>query len=175
MTPGERQTLYTAFDSWLRGYPEAAEPHRGPLQKLLCEAAEKGHCEGEPAKAWVVLTRTCFELALKLPGEQRMHEARAAFRVYDMGAAAGALPAQGPAASLSVKLLVRAVNHGVTTPEELARLARSWRCGGQCTAVGAIAQTADGGAWSPLLHELLDNGVLCRHAEADLVRLREAG
>lgn len=173
-TPGERQTLYTAFDSWLRGYPEAAEPHCGPLQKLLCEAAENGHCEGEPAKAWVALTRTCFESALKLPEKQRVDEARAAFRVYDVGAAAGALPTRGPAASLGVKLLVRAVNHGVTTPEELARLARSWRCGGQCTAVGAIVQTAGGGAWSPLLHELLDDGVLCLDAEADLVRLREA-
>ncbi|MFE3140124.1 hypothetical protein [Streptomyces scopuliridis] len=173
-TPGERQVLYTAFDSWLRGYPEAAEPHRGPLQKLLCEAAENGDCEGEPAKAWVALTRTCFESALKLPEEQRVDEARAAFRVYDVGAAASALPTRGPAASLGVKLLVRAVNHGAITPEELARLARSWRCGGQCTAVGAIVQTAGGGAWSPLLHELLDDGVLCRDAEADLVRLREA-
>ncbi|MEU6672179.1 hypothetical protein [Streptomyces sp. NPDC046727] len=173
-TPGERQTLYTALDSWLRGYPETAQPHLGALQKLLREAAENGDCRGEPAKAWVALTRTCFESALKAPEERRVGEARAAFGVYGVAAASGALPARGPAASLGVKLLVRAVNHGITTPDELARLARSWRCGGQCAAVGAIAQTAGGGAWSPLLRELLDAGVLCREAEAGLVRLREA-
>ncbi|MER6805964.1 MULTISPECIES: hypothetical protein [Streptomyces] len=173
-TPGERQTLYTALDSWLRGYPESAQPHLGPLRKMLHEAAGNGDCEGEPAKAWVALTRTCFESVLKASEERRVDEARAVFGVYGVAAASGALPVRGPAASLGVKLLVRAVNHGITTPEELARLARSWRCGGQCTAVGAIAQTAGGGAWSPLLRELLDAGALCREAEADLVRLREA-
>ncbi|MFF3500518.1 hypothetical protein [Streptomyces sp. NPDC003247] len=172
-TPGERQTLYTALDSWLRGYPEGARPHLGTLREVLRGAAESGDCAGEPAKAWVALTRTCFESALKLPEERRAAEARAAFGVYGAAAAAGALPTRGPAAALGVKLLVRAVNHGVVTPEELARLARSWRCGGQCTAVGALVQTAGGGAWSPLLHALLDDGVLCRDAVAALVRLRE--
>ncbi|MFD7133643.1 hypothetical protein ACFV9Y_19555, partial [Streptomyces sp. NPDC059894] len=172
-TPGERQALYTALDSWLRGYPEGARPHLGPLRRVLREAAENGDCAGEPAKAWVALTRTCFESALKLPEERRADEARAAFGVYDAAAAAGALPTRGPAAALGVKLLVRAVNHAVVTPEELARLARSWRCGGQCAAVGGLVQTAGGGAWSPLLHALLDDGVLCRDAVAALVRLRE--
>lgn len=174
VTPGERQVLYTALDSWLRGYPDAAYPHRLPLQKLLREAAEAGYIAGEPAKAWVALARTCFESALKSTEQQRMDHARAALDVYGAGAASDALPTRGSVASFGVALLVRAVNHGITTPEELARLAHSWQCGGQCGAIHAIAQTADGGAWTPLLQELLDNGALCPDAEAELVRLRES-
>ncbi|MFI0990504.1 hypothetical protein [Streptomyces exfoliatus] len=173
-TPGERQVLYTAFDSWLRGYPEAADAHRLPLQELLRDAAEARHIAGEPAKAWVALVRTCFESALRSPERQRTDEARAVLGVYGAGAASDALPARGSAASFGVALLVRAVNHGITTPEALAANASSWRAGGQCAAVHAVAQTADGGAWSPLLQELLDDGALCPDAEAELVRLREA-
>ncbi|WP_162953177.1 hypothetical protein [Streptomyces sp. 11-1-2] len=56
---------------------------------------------------------------------------RTAFRVYDVGATAGALPTRGLIASLGVKPLVSAVNHGVIPWEQHARLTRSWQYAGQ--------------------------------------------
>ncbi|MGW5442701.1 hypothetical protein [Streptomyces asiaticus] len=48
-----------------------------------------------------------------------------------MGATAGALPTRGLIASLGVKPLVSAVNHGVIPWEQHARLTRSWQYAGQ--------------------------------------------
>ncbi|WP_151769545.1 hypothetical protein [Streptomyces abyssomicinicus] len=172
-TPGERQALYTTFDSWLRAFPDNAEPHRRELQVLLRNAAHSGECAGEPAKAWVALVRTCFECALTSPPAERWEQARTALEVYGTGAASGVLPVRGRGRTLGEMLLVRAVGKGVTTPEELVAFIGKWQCGGQCAAVTACSQTASEGAWNPLLQNLLEEGVLCPEAEALLLQLRE--